>query len=150
EVETALQNWNVNLPTGLLYGPNSTYNIKASGQLMNAAEFGSIIVSYQNGRPARLDRVANVVDGIENVFNAGWFYAKDFEGGTEEVRAISLQVMRQPGTNTIEVADRVRALLPSLAARLPAAAHVMLRQDRSQTIRAAFEDIQWTMVITLV
>ena len=151
EISNALANWNVNLPTGLLYGPNETYNIKASGQLMNADDFRSIIVSYQNGRPIRLSDVANVIDGVENVYSAGWYYSRNPEDPQhpEKVRAISLQVMRQPGTNTIEVADRVRALLPEIEQRLPPSAHILLRQDRSQTIRSAFEDIQWTMVITL-
>ena len=150
EIEAALQNWNVNLPTGLLYGPNTDYNIKASGQLMNAAGFKDVIVSYQNGKPVRLDKVANVEDGIENVYNGGWYYSRNFEGAPEDVRAISLQVLRQPGTNTIDVADRVRALLPQIGSLLPVSAHILLRQDRSQTIRSAFEDIQTTMLITLV
>jgi HAE1 family hydrophobic/amphiphilic exporter-1 len=151
EISNALANWNVNLPTGLLYGPNENYNIKASGQLMNAADFKSVIVSYQNGRPIRLDDVANVMDGIENIYSAGWYYSRNPEDPQhpEKVRAISLQVMRQPGTNTIEVADRVRALLPEIEDRLPQSAHILLRQDRSQTIRSAFDDIQMTMLITL-
>jgi HAE1 family hydrophobic/amphiphilic exporter-1 len=151
EIDTALQNWNVNLPTGQLFG-DSTYNIKAGGQLMNAAAFRPIIVSYRRGAPVRLDQVANVIDSIENVFNGSWFYTKP--GGPTapplKQTAITLQVMRQPGTNTIEVTDAVRALLPSFESQLPPSVHLTPRQDRSRTIRAAFKDIQLTMLITLI
>src|SRR6266581_613129 len=101
EVDQALQNWNVNLPTGQLFGAASTYNIKAAGQLMNAAAFRPIVVSYRRGAPVRLDQIANVVDSVENVFNGNWFYTKDAAGQTRIQRSIMLQVMRQPGTNTI-------------------------------------------------
>jgi HAE1 family hydrophobic/amphiphilic exporter-1 len=152
EVDQALQNWNVNLPTGQLFGPDATYNIKAGGQLMNAAAFRPIVVSYRRGAPVRLDQVANVIDSIENVMNGSWFYTKP--GGPEapplKQTAITLQVMRQPGTNTIEVTDSVRALLPSFQSQLPPSVHLTPRQDRSRTIRAAFKDIQITMLITLV
>ena len=151
EIDTALQNWNVNLPTGQLFG-DSTYNIKAGGQLMNAAAFRPIIVSYRRGAPVRLDQVANVIDSIENVMNGSWFYTKPNgpEGPPLKQTAITLQVMRQPGTNTIEVTDAVRALLPSFESQLPPSVHLTPRQDRSRTIRSAFKDIQVTMLITLI
>src|SRR5258708_6211768 len=152
EIDQALQNWNVNLPTGQLFGPDSTYNIKAGGQLMNAAAFRPIIVSYRRGAPVRLDQVANVIDSIENVMNGSWFYTKP--GGPTapplKQTAITLQVMRQPGTNTIEVTDSVRALLPPFESQLPPSVHLTPRQDKSRTIRAAFSAIQVTMLITLI
>ena len=149
EITTAITNWNVNIPTGELYGPDETYNVRATGQLDKAADYRPIILAYQNGKPVRLDQVANVVDSIENVYNQAWYYSKDAQGKPVVRRAISLFVMRQPGTNTIEVTDRVRALLPSLDSQMPPAVRLTVRQDRSKTIRAAFSDIQWTMVITL-
>ena len=151
EIDTALQNWNVNLPTGQLFGPTSTFNIKAAGQLMNAAAFRPIVVSYRKGAPVRLDQVANVIDSIENVFNGSWFYTKPDgpTGAPLKQTAITLQVMRQPGSNTIEVTDAVRALLPSFEAELPPSVHLTPRQDKSRTIRAAFADIQVTMLVTL-
>ncbi len=151
EIDTALQNWNVNLPTGQLFG-DSTYNIKAGGQLMNAAAFRPIIVSYRKGAPVRLDQVANVIDSIENVMNGSWFYTKPNgpEGPPLKQTAITLQVMRQPGTNTIEVTDAVRALLPSFESQIPPSVHLTPRQDRSRTIRSAFKDIQITMLVTLL
>ena len=152
EVDTALQNWNVNLPTGQLFGPSSTYNIKAAGQLNNAAAFRPMIVAYRRGAPVRLDQVANVIDSVENVFNGSWFYTKpDGPTGAPLKRAaVTLQVMRQPGSNTIEVTDAVRGLLPTFTSQLPPAIQLTPRQDRSRTIRAAFKDIQVTMLITLV
>jgi HAE1 family hydrophobic/amphiphilic exporter-1 len=148
EVDQALQNWNVNLPTGQLFGPHSTFNIKAAGQLMNAAAFRPVVITYRDGAPVRLEQVANVIDSVENTFNGNWFYTKD--NGKRQVQpSIMLQVMRQPGSNTIEVTDAVRALLPTFEAQLPPSAHLTPRQDRSRTIRAAFKDIQVTMLVTL-
>jgi HAE1 family hydrophobic/amphiphilic exporter-1 len=150
EVDTALQNWNVNLPTGQLFGSASTYNIKAAGQLDNAAAFRPMIVAYRRGAPVRLDQVANVIDSVENVFNGSWFYTKGPTGEPLRRAAVTLQVMRQPGSNTIEVTDAVRGLLPTFTSQLPPAVQLAPRQDRSRTIRAAFKDIQVTMLITLV
>src|SRR5689334_19064295 len=150
EVDAALQNWNVNLPTGQLFGPTSTYNIKAAGQLMNAEAFRPIVVAYRRGAPVRLDQVANVIDSVENVFNGSWFYTKPNgpEGPPLKRTAITLQVMRQPGSNTIAVTDAVRALLPTF--QLPPSVQLTPRQDRSRTIRSAFKDVQVTMLATLV
>jgi len=150
EISQALTNWNVNLPTGELYGPTSTFNIHAAGQLDNAAAYRSIVVSYRNGLPVRLDQVANVIDSVENVYNQAWFYSKDPAGQPQSRRAITLMVMRQPGTNTIDVTDRVRALLPTFESQLPRSVDLSVRSDRSKTIRAAFGDIQVTMLVTLV
>ena len=150
EVDTALRSWNVNQPVGQLFGPKATYNINASGQLMNAAQFKPMVVTYRNGAAVRLADVANVVDSVENVYNGNWFYHKDDKGQVQVERAITLQVMRQPGSNTIAVTDAVRNLLPSIEAELPPTVHLAPRQDRSRTIRAAFGDIQVTMLITLI
>jgi HAE1 family hydrophobic/amphiphilic exporter-1 len=146
EIDQAIQNWNVNLPTGQLFGPLSTYTIKAGGQLANAAAFRPIVLAYRKGAPLRLEQVADVVDSVENTRNVSWLYTK--EGAAQ--RALNLAVRRQPGSNTIAVADAVRQLLPSFEAELPPSAHLGLRRDRSKNIREAFKDIQWTMLITLV
>ena len=125
EIDTALQNWNVNLPTGQLFGRTSTYNIKAAGQLMNAEAFRPIVVTYRSGAPVRLDQVANVIDSVENVMNGAWFYTKPSgPDGRRSSSAITLQVMRQPGSNTIEVTDAVRALLPTFESQLPPSVHL--------------------------
>jgi HAE1 family hydrophobic/amphiphilic exporter-1 len=130
EVQAALQNWNVNVPTGQLFGRDATYNIKAAGQLMNADAFKSVVVSYRNGAPVRLDQVAHVLDNVEDNKNASWLYTKN---GAR--RAINLQVMRQPGSNTIAVTDAIRSLLPSFEERLPPSVHLTIRGDRSKNIR---------------
>src|ERR1051326_2799888 len=144
EVGTALRNWNVNLPTGQLFGRDATYNIKAGGQLTNADAFKPLVVTYRDGAPVRLDQLAHVIDDVEDNRNVSWLYTR--AGGQ---RAISLSVMRQPGSNTIDVTDSIRRLLPSFQAELPPAAHLTIRGDRSRNIREAFSDIQWTMLVTL-
>jgi hydrophobic/amphiphilic exporter-1 (mainly G- bacteria), HAE1 family len=145
EVNDALRNWNVNLPTGQLYGPTATFNIKANGQLMNADAFKPLIIAYRHGAPVRLSRIATVKDDVENNMNASWLYYKDVGQ-----RAINLSVMRQPGSNTIAVTDAIRTLLPTFESRLPRSVHLAVRGDRSKNIREAFQDVQWTMLVTLV
>jgi hydrophobic/amphiphilic exporter-1 (mainly G- bacteria), HAE1 family len=145
EVSAALANWNVTQPTGQLFGPLSTYTIAAKGQLNNAAEFGQIVVSYVNGRPVRLNQVANVIDSVQTVTQRAWYITKNTYH-----RSITLEVLKQPGTNVIEVADAVRAVLPDLQAQLPPSVHIVIRQDRSVNIREAFSDIRMTMFVTLI
>jgi len=144
EVNQALQNWNVNLPTGQLFGEDATYNIQAGGQLMDADAFKPVVVAFRHGAPVRLDQLAHVVDNVEDNKNASWLYTKS---GAR--RAINLQVMKQPGSNTIAVTDAVRSLLPAFESQLPPSVHLTIRGDRSRNIREAFTDIQWTMALTL-
>jgi HAE1 family hydrophobic/amphiphilic exporter-1 len=145
EVSAALQNWNVTQPTGQLFGPLSTYTIAAKGQLNDAAEFAQIVVAYRNGRPVRLNQVANVLDSVQVLTQRAWYITKEAQR-----RSITLDVLKQPGTNVIEVADAVRAVLPGLQAQLPPSVHIVIRQDRSVNIRAAFGDIRMTLFVTLV
>src|SRR2546427_6538859 len=107
EVSQAIQDWNVNIPTGTLFGPHQSYNIQSSGQLMNAAGYKPLTVAWRNGRPVRLEEIANVKDSVEDERQISWLYNSD--GPT---RAVSLFVMRQPGSNTIEVIDQIKKLLP--------------------------------------
>ena len=145
EVDTALQNWNVNLPTGTLNGRERAWNVLASGQLMNAAQFRPVVVTWRRGAPVRLQDVANVIDSVEDDKTGSWLYTAD-----RGVRSMHLMVMRQPGSNTIEVADSVRRLLPVFQAQLPPSVQLAVRSDRSSNIRQAFKDIQFTMLLTLV
>jgi hydrophobe/amphiphile efflux-1 (HAE1) family protein len=145
EIEQALQNWNVNLPNGQLFGPSATYTIKGAGQLMTAEAFRSIIVAYRRGAPVRLDQVAHVVDGVEDNRNIAWLYTKQ-----EVQREVYLSVMRQPGANTIAVSDGIRALFPVFEREFPPSVHMSARTDRSKNIREAFTDIRLTMLVTLV
>src|SRR5207302_94658 len=89
-----------------LYGPNQAFNIQANGQLMNAEAFRSMIVTWRNGAPVRLGEIADVIDSVENTRNMARRYTAEEEGQ----RAIMLQVMRQPGSNTVEVADSIAML----------------------------------------
>jgi hydrophobe/amphiphile efflux-1 (HAE1) family protein len=144
EVSDALRSWNVNVPTGTLHGPATAYNVETTGQLFNAEEFKPVIIAWRNGAPVRLDEVAHVIDSVEDDKTASWYY----ENG-QGVRAIHLMIMRQPGTNTIEVVDAVKRLLPSFEAQLPPAMKLVVRGDRSKNIRESFKDIQITMAVTL-
>src|SRR5207249_4977459 len=144
EVETAPRAWNVNTPTGSIVGPHKAYTLQATGQLMNAAEYQNMIVTYRNGAPVRLRELGQIVDGVEDERTASWFY--DREGSQ---RAITLGIQRQPGTNTIAVADAVKALLPQFRLELPTSVHMDVLYDRSDTIRESYRDVQFTMVLTL-
>jgi len=130
----------VNRPTGTLYGPDRTFAIKTDGQLTNAETFRPLVVSYRDGRPVRLDEVANVYDGVENDKQASWF---------NNARTIYLAINRQPGSNTVEVVDSIRALLPQIESQLPAALTLDVRNDRSMAIRESVHDIKLTLLLTI-
>ncbi|MDQ2901301.1 MAG: efflux RND transporter permease subunit, partial [Acidobacteriota bacterium] len=136
EVATAIQNWNINLPTGTLYGPNTQFNVQANGQLMDASEYKPMVVAWRNGTPVRLEQIARVVDSVEDDRTASWLVYPH-----SSRKAINLAVMRQPGSNTIEVTTAIRKLLPTFQAQLPPAVELAIRGDRSQNIRNAFKDI---------
>ena len=144
EIETALKNWNVNVPTGSIVGPHRAFTLQATGQLMKADEYKSLVVAYRNGAAIRLEQLGNVVDGVEDARTGAWLYTKD-----AKQRAITLGIQRQPGTNTIEVADAVKELLKTFRAELPQSVHMDVLYDRSDTIRDSYRDVQFTMVLTL-
>ena len=144
EIDTALNGWNTNTPVGTLYGPHTAYNIQANGQLMHAADYRPLVVAWRNGAPIRLDEVANVIDGVENDKAASWVVSSD-----KYERAVNLGIMRQAGSNTIQIVDEIRRVLPSLQAHLPPSVTLTIRGDRADNIRKAFHDIQFTMAVTL-
>ena len=144
EVETALQSWNVNLPTGTIIGPQRAFTLQASGQLTSAAQFRPLVVAYRNGSPVRLDDLGQVIDSVEDDKTASWFYTPE---GTQ--RAIILGIQRQPGTNTIQVTDAVKGLLPQFRSEIPASVNLDVLYDRSDTIRESYKDVQFTMLLTL-
>ncbi|MBZ5580222.1 MAG: efflux RND transporter permease subunit [Acidobacteriia bacterium] len=147
EVSSAVQNWNVNLPTGTLFGPHTAFNVLANGQLQRALEYRPMIVAYRNGAPVRLDEVARVIDSVEDDKQSAALYGGEF--GTAGMPAVVMGVARQPGGNTIQVIDAIRRLLPSIQKQLPPSVRLIIRGDRAQTIREAFKDIQFTMAATL-
>ena len=140
EVENALVQGNVNLPTGNLDGRHQTFSVEANGQLYDAAAYSPLVVAYRNGSPVRLGELGTVLDSVENDKVAGW-------RGTD--RAIVLAIQRQPGTNTVKVVDAIQALVPSFRAQLPAAVSLNTLYDRSQTIRASVNDVQFTLLLTI-
>ncbi|MCX6539556.1 MAG: efflux RND transporter permease subunit [Acidobacteria bacterium] len=140
QVAQAIASANVNRPTGTLYGPDRNYVVQASGQLLNADAYTSIVVAYRNGSPVRLNEVAHVYDGVENERNAGWYNGS---------RTIYLAIQRQPGTNTVEVVDRIKALLPQLEQQLPASVQLRVRSDRSVPIRESVDDVKSTLQLTV-
>jgi hydrophobic/amphiphilic exporter-1 (mainly G- bacteria), HAE1 family len=147
EVDAALRDWNVNIPTGTLYGAKKSYNITANGQLMKAFDYKSLIVTYRNGAPVRLQDVAHVIDSLEDDKNLSLIYGGEFGKGT---RGVNLSVMRQPGSNTIAVTDAIKAVIPTLRGQIPPSVNISIRGDRSKNIREAFHDIQFTLAATLV
>ncbi len=140
EATQAIQDANVNLPTGTLYGVHKSFVVQTEGQLNDAAAYRPIIIAYRNGAPVRLDEVANVVDGSQSDKIAMWF-------GTH--RAMVLAIQRQPGTNTVEVVDNIRKLLPAFRAEFPASINFQIQYDRSQTIRDSINDVKFTLYLTL-
>ncbi len=151
EVATAIRNANVNLPTGTFQGNQRAFNIQSTGQLLSAREYRPVIVAYRNGKPVRLEQVADVIDGVENDKLAAWFTERRPDGSLGDMtRAVVLGVQRQPGANTVEVAQQVKDLLPSLQAQLPPAIQVAIQSDRAEPIRESIEDVQITLLIAFV
>jgi multidrug efflux pump len=140
DVRQALVAANVNQPKGNIDGPRQDYALATNDQLYKAAGFRPLVLAYANGSPVRLGDVAKAVDGVENAQLAGW---------ANDKRAIILNVQRQPGANVIQVADRVKALLPQLQASLPQGIEVKILADRTETVRASVEDVEHTLVITI-
>ena len=145
EISGAVNSWNVNRPTGELYGQTRNYTIQASGQLTRAEAYRNLVVTYRNGSPVRLQDLAKVFDSIENDKSAAWYYNR--QDGAR--RGIILSIQKQPGTNTVDVVDRVNALLPGLQRQLPPSVDLQVMYDRSRTIRDSFNDVQFTMLLSL-
>jgi hydrophobic/amphiphilic exporter-1 (mainly G- bacteria), HAE1 family len=147
DVNKALNDGNVNLPSGVLYGPQRAVTLQATGQLFKAIDYSKLVVTYRNGSPIRMSDLGRVVDGIENPYNASWYYSKDQPGGA---RAIQLAISKQPGTNAVEVVDSIKEMLPSLQAQLPPSVQMQTLFDRSLTIRNSVEDVKFTLALALI
>jgi hydrophobic/amphiphilic exporter-1 (mainly G- bacteria), HAE1 family len=140
EVEQAIARANVNKPTGTLYGAHQAVNVQSTGQLLDAAAYRPLIVAYRNGSPVRLEELGRVIDGVQTDKVASWF---------NDDRAVVLAVQRQPGTNTIEVVDAIRKLLPVFRSQLPAAVSLNVVYDRSVAIRESVRDVQFALLLTI-
>ncbi|HET8634198.1 MAG TPA: efflux RND transporter permease subunit [Gemmatimonadales bacterium] len=140
EVSQAVQNGNANLPTGILWGTDKAYSVESSGQLGNADDFGRLIVTYRDGAPVRLRDLGRVIDSVENNKNASWYNGE---------RAIVLAIQRQPGTNTVAVAQRVKDEIARIKPELPASVDIQTLYDRSVSIQDSVTDVKTTLFITL-
>ncbi len=139
DVQAALQNGNSNLATGQIDTAAQTLSINSSGQLSNAAGYEKLIVDSRNGNPMRVGDVGRAIDSVENVRNGAWFK------GTP---TIILAIQRQPGSNTIEVVDAIKRVLPAFRATLPGRVEMSVMYDRSESIRASVRDVQFTLLLS--
>jgi HAE1 family hydrophobic/amphiphilic exporter-1 len=140
EVVRAVQNGSVNLPTGILWGTDKAYSVESQGQLENAADFGALTVTYRDGAPVRLRDLGRVVDSIQDTKRASWFNGE---------RAVVLAIQRQPGTNTVAVAEAVKAEVESLRGQIPPSVDIATLNDRSVTVKASVDDVKFTLYLAL-
>lgn len=140
QVETAIQQGNVNLPTGSISGKNKNFTVQANGQLQDAAAYRSLIVAYRNGAPIYLEQLGRIVDSVQNDKVASWY---------NDTRAIILTIQRQPGTNTVQVVDTIKESLPKLSEQIPKSVEIGVFYDASQSIRESVDDVRFTLVLTI-
>ncbi len=144
EVAQAVSKANVNLPTGSLSGPHVTYTVQANGQITEAEGYRGLVVAYRNGSPVRIEDLGQAVDSVENDKTAAWYIQSN-----KSQRSIVLAIQRQPGTNTVEVAQAVRKMMSALAEQLPASVSMNVLFDRSDSIRESVNDVKLTLLLTL-
>ena len=140
EVEQAIQSANVNLPMGTLSGAHKAYNIESNGQLADAALYRPIIVAYRNGAPVRLDQIASVANGVQDQYVANWING---------IPGIMLAVQRQPGTNTIDIVNRIRKLIPRFYSMVPPSIELSIEYDRSVPIQESVNDVKFTLMLAV-
>jgi multidrug efflux pump len=131
---------NVNQAKGVFDGRHQSYQIGTTDQLLTSDEYAPLVIAYRNGGPVKLSDVASVIEDAENVRQAAW---------ADQKPAVILNIQRQPGANIIAVVDRVKALLPRLTATLPSSVQVRVLTDRTTTIRASVQDVQFEMMLTI-
>jgi HAE1 family hydrophobic/amphiphilic exporter-1 len=141
EVATAISSNNVNQPTGALNGLNQRISINVDGQLKTADDYRNLILSYRDNAPIYLEQLGNIVEGVEDNHQSAWF---------NEKRGIVLAVQRQPGTNTIEIVDSIKQILPSIRAEIPAGIDIKTLYDRSESIKASVNDVKFSLVLAII
>jgi hydrophobic/amphiphilic exporter-1 (mainly G- bacteria), HAE1 family len=144
QVEQAVEQGNVNQPTGILYGKHQAFTVEATGQLEDAAAFRPMIVAWRNGNAVRLEQLGNVLDSVQNNKVAAWYNTSD-----RSTRAVVLGIQRQPGANTVAVVDNIKKLLPQFRSQVPAAVQLDVLFDRSQSIRESVADVERTLFIAV-
>jgi len=140
DLRAAIAATNVNQAKGTFDGARNSYTIGDNDQLMESRDYGPLVIAYRNGRPVTLSDVAQVSDQTENIRLAAW---------KDDIPAVIVNIQRQPGANIIDVVDRVQKLLPTLRASMPASVDVAVLTDRTLTIRASVEDVQFELMLTV-
>ena len=140
DVRLMLVNATTNSPKGVIDGDRQAFNVFANDQLTKAREYSNLVLAYRNGAAIRISDIGRAIDGAENARLAGWQNGK---------RGIQLMIFKQPGANVIETVDRIKANLPVLRASIPPSISVTQVMDRTQTIRASVEDVQFTLMISI-
>ncbi len=140
DVRTALGQTNINQAKGNFDGLRQAYTIGANDQILTSSGYRPVIIAYKNGAPVRLEDVATVLDGAENIHQAAWM---------NTTPAVIVNIQRQPGANIISVVDRIKALLPQLKTSIPSAVQVAVLTDRTVTIRASVADVQFELMLTV-
>jgi HAE1 family hydrophobic/amphiphilic exporter-1 len=145
EVRNAIAAGNTNQPVGVLYGNDESVTVETNGQLMRAADYEPLIITYRNGAPVRLGELGKVIDSVENDKVAAWINTPE-----ASTRSITLAVLRQPGTNTVEVVNSIRALLPKFREQIPPSVSLEILFDRSESIRASVNEVKFTLKLTIM
>lgn len=140
DLRTAIANANVAGAKGSLDGPKQSYTIGANDQLLSAADYRNVVITYRNGAPVLIRDVADTVDGLENEHVAGWYQ------GTP---AVIIDVQRQPGANVVETVQRIRTELDKLKSQIPAGVELKIVSDRTGTIKASIADVQFTLILSV-
>jgi hydrophobic/amphiphilic exporter-1 (mainly G- bacteria), HAE1 family len=141
EVESSIESHNVNLPSGTLWGHRQAFTVEANGQVFDADAYKPLVVAYRNGSPVRLEDLGNVIDGYQNDKIITWL---------NNTPSIMFQVMKQPGSNTVDVVDKVNALLPQFRKQLPPAINMETLYDRSVSIRQSVDDVKFSLELAVV
>ncbi|MDP9173613.1 MAG: multidrug efflux RND transporter permease subunit [Planctomycetota bacterium] len=141
DLRTQIAAANVDQAKGSFDGPTQARIIGANDQILSSAQYRPLVIAYRNGQPIRLSDIADVIDDAENVREAAWM---------NNDPAVIVNIQRQPGANIIDVVDRIKAILPSLQASLPAAVNVNILTNRTITIRASVSDVQFELMLTIV
>jgi HAE1 family hydrophobic/amphiphilic exporter-1 len=140
EVVNSVRTSNDSLPTGVMKGPFTAYTVQSNGQLLKAADYRRVTVTWKNGRPVHLADLGTVLDDVQDNQQAAWYKNK---------RGLILEIQKQPGTNVVQVSDSVRALLPTFQKQLPGSVSLQVYRDRADAIRASVADVKFTLLLTL-
>jgi multidrug efflux pump len=150
DLRTAIVAANVNQAKGNFDGRRQAYTIAANDQLLKADDYQKLVIAYRPTGPIMLSDVAQAIDDVENLRQAAWMGKAGVDGAPPvSTPAVIMNIQRQPGANIIEVVDRIKKLLPNLSTSLPASVKIDILTDRTTTIRASVEDVQFELMLTI-